>query len=274
MTIANMNDPNTITGAPVRGSDGEKLGKVDAIYFDDDTDQPEWAAVKSGLFGSHVSLVPLAQASWRRRRLHRALRQGSASRPRRTTTRTPRLSPADEDELYRHYGLTRRPHRPRDGRRDRVDEPGTVGHDTSGPTTDDAMTRSEEQLRVGHRDPRGRPGPAAQARRHRAPAGHGAGLARRGHPRARADHRRQPRRRLRRPGHLRGGARGHAARASAPSSSTEAVAVERVQLGKETVTEQETVGGEVRKEQIELDNSDVTNSADTTATGERRKNRN
>ena len=33
----------------------------------------------------------------------------------------------------------------------------------------------------------------------------------------------------------------------------EAVAVERVKLGKETVTEQETVGGEVRKEQIELD---------------------
>ena len=25
----------------------------------------------------------------------------------------------------------------------------TVGHDTSGPTTDDAMTRSEEELRVG-----------------------------------------------------------------------------------------------------------------------------
>ena len=34
---------------------------------------------------------------------------------------------------------------------------------------------------------------------------------------------------------------------------TEAVAVERVRLGTETVTEQETVGGEVRKEQIELD---------------------
>ena len=37
---------------------------------------------------------------------------------------------------------------------------------------------------------------------------------------------------------------------------TEAVAVERVRLGKETVTEQETVGGEVRKEEIELDRGD------------------
>jgi stress response protein YsnF len=34
---------------------------------------------------------------------------------------------------------------------------------------------------------------------------------------------------------------------------TEAVPVERVRLGKQTVTEQQTVGGEVRKEEIELD---------------------
>ena len=41
--------------------------------------------------------------------------------------------------------------------------------------------------------------------------------------------------------------------AERPVVGVEAVAVERVKLGKETVTEQETVGGEVRKEQIELD---------------------
>jgi hypothetical protein len=64
MSIANMSDPNTMTGATVKGGDGEKLGKIDAIYFDNDTDKPEWAAVTSGLFGSHVSLVPLAQGTW------------------------------------------------------------------------------------------------------------------------------------------------------------------------------------------------------------------
>ena len=64
MTISNMSDLSTMTGAPVQGNDGEKLGKIDAIYFDDTTDAPEWVAVKSGLFGSHVTLVPLAQASW------------------------------------------------------------------------------------------------------------------------------------------------------------------------------------------------------------------
>ena len=44
--------------------------------------------------------------------------------------------------------------------------------------------------------------------------------------------------------------------AQRPVVDTEAVAVERVRLGKETVTEQETVGGEVRKEEIELDRGD------------------
>jgi uncharacterized protein (TIGR02271 family) len=42
--------------------------------------------------------------------------------------------------------------------------------------------------------------------------------------------------------------------AERPVVETEAVPVERVQLGKQTVTDQETVGGEVRKEEVELDN--------------------
>ena len=44
--------------------------------------------------------------------------------------------------------------------------------------------------------------------------------------------------------------------AQRPVVGTEAVAVERVKLGTETVTEQETVGGEVRKEQIEFDGTE------------------
>jgi uncharacterized protein (TIGR02271 family) len=45
--------------------------------------------------------------------------------------------------------------------------------------------------------------------------------------------------------------------AERPVVDVEAVPVERVRLGKETVTEQETVGGEVRKEEIELDRGDT-----------------
>jgi uncharacterized protein (TIGR02271 family) len=45
--------------------------------------------------------------------------------------------------------------------------------------------------------------------------------------------------------------------AERPVVDTEAVPVERVRLGKETVTDQQTVGGEVRKEEIELDTGDT-----------------
>jgi uncharacterized protein (TIGR02271 family) len=41
--------------------------------------------------------------------------------------------------------------------------------------------------------------------------------------------------------------------AERPVVTTEAVPVERVRLNKETVTDQETVAGEVRKEQIDLE---------------------
>src|SRR5918998_1152782 len=51
------------------------------------------------------------------------------------------LSTEEESALYSHYG--------REYSAPAVDETETVGHDTSGPTTDDAMTRSEEELHVG-----------------------------------------------------------------------------------------------------------------------------
>jgi uncharacterized protein (TIGR02271 family) len=173
MTIADMRDPGSMTGAPVHGSDGEKLGKIDAIYCDNDTDRPEWAAVKSGLFGSHVSLVPLSSGRWDGNALtvpfdREALKTAPHHDP------DTALSPDDEDDLYRHYGVsTGRPSYPaaatgrdtdgrhstderteddgrREGvRRDRTGDAGIQGHDASGPTTDDAMTRSEERLRVG-----------------------------------------------------------------------------------------------------------------------------
>jgi hypothetical protein len=42
---------------------GEKLGKLEEIYFDTETDEPGFAAVKSGTFGKHITLVPLHGAT-------------------------------------------------------------------------------------------------------------------------------------------------------------------------------------------------------------------
>jgi uncharacterized protein (TIGR02271 family) len=142
-------DVLALRGQDLYGSDGEKLGTIEEIYLDTDTDQPEWALVATGMFGTKQSFVPVSGLS---------REGGNATVPydKATVKDAPkvdpdgRLSEEEEAELYRHYG--------RDygsagttstgDDRDRGDRD-TVGHDVSGPTTDDAMTRSEEELRVG-----------------------------------------------------------------------------------------------------------------------------
>jgi uncharacterized protein YrrD len=39
---------------------GGKLGTITDICLDDDTGQPEWATVTTGLFGTKQTFVPLA----------------------------------------------------------------------------------------------------------------------------------------------------------------------------------------------------------------------
>ena len=57
-----ITDPDRLDGATVYGPGGDKLGKIEAVYEDNDTGRPEWAAVKTGISGGHVSLVPLSAA--------------------------------------------------------------------------------------------------------------------------------------------------------------------------------------------------------------------
>jgi uncharacterized protein (TIGR02271 family) len=144
---------------------GDKLGTIDAIYLDDETGQPEWATVTSGLFSAKTAFVPLAQAQATGDSVQVPYdKQQVKNAP--ATQADGSLSQDDEAELYRHYGLDYSEHRsdsglpagtgqdvdPRDRDRDGVydDVQDTaVGRDVSGPTTDQAMTRSEEELQVG-----------------------------------------------------------------------------------------------------------------------------
>ena len=179
-------------------SDGDKIGSIDEIYIDAETGRPEWLAVKTGMFGSKVSFVPIAQASESNGDVRLPYdKQQVKDAP--NAEADGELSQDEEAALYSHYGLdyseahsdTGLPRGQRGGRKEADRD--TVGRDTSGPTTDDAMTRSEEELKVGTDQPRARTGAAAQVRRHRAGPEDGPGAARGGPPRARADHRRQPR---------------------------------------------------------------------------------
>jgi uncharacterized protein (TIGR02271 family) len=138
---------------------GDKLGTIDAIYLDDETGQPEWATVTSGLFTATIAFVPLAQAQDTGDSVQVPYdKQQVKNAP--TMEAGGQLSQDEEAALYRHYGLDYSEHRSDSGLpagdRDRDDDgvyddvqDTAVGRDTSGPTTDDAMTRSEEELSVG-----------------------------------------------------------------------------------------------------------------------------
>lgn len=142
---------DTLHGATVVDNDGDKIGSLDEIYLDEDTGQPEWAAVRTGLFGTGLSFVPLANAE----RDDDDLRVPFSKE---TVKDAPRidadgqLSQAEEAELYAYYGMDYGDGRSDSGLpegEDVIAGRSPVGHDVSGPTTDEAMTRSEEELRVG-----------------------------------------------------------------------------------------------------------------------------
>jgi uncharacterized protein (TIGR02271 family) len=138
-------------GATMVDADGDKIGTIESIYLDDETGEPEWALVNTGLFGTKSSFVPLAQATSSGDQVQVPYeKQLVKDAPRVDTDQ--HLSETEEQQLWRHYGLDYdsgyTTDRDGDGVYDRVQD-SAVGRDTSGPTTDDAMTRSEEELRVG-----------------------------------------------------------------------------------------------------------------------------
>jgi uncharacterized protein (TIGR02271 family) len=129
-------------GRTMVDDDGDRVGTIDSIYVDDQTGEPEWALVNIGLFGAKSTFVPLAQANPAGDNVQVPYdKQLIKDAPKMDPDQ--HLSEAEEQELWRHYGLDY-------GAADTdVDAQSTAGRDTSRPTTDEAMTRSEEELRVG-----------------------------------------------------------------------------------------------------------------------------
>ncbi|MGI8428410.1 MAG: PRC-barrel domain-containing protein [Solirubrobacteraceae bacterium] len=50
-------------GQEVRDADGEKIGKLEEVYYDAEGGEAMFLSVKSGLLGRHTALVPLLDAS-------------------------------------------------------------------------------------------------------------------------------------------------------------------------------------------------------------------
>ena len=143
-----------LDGRPVIGSDGSKIGTVQDIYFDQDTREPEWALVKTGMFGSKSTFVPITNATVQGDELQVPFSKDQVKGAPNLDD-DGELSQDEEAMLAQHYGMSYS-EAPSDtglpqggGQATQTTEAPTVGRDTSGPTTDDAMTRSEEELRIG-----------------------------------------------------------------------------------------------------------------------------
>ncbi|MDQ2849832.1 MAG: PRC and DUF2382 domain-containing protein [Actinomycetota bacterium] len=158
------NQIQSITGGNVVGSDGAKIGSVGQVYLDDQSGAPEWVTVKTGLFGTSESFVPLREAQVEGNDVKVPYTKDKVKDAPRVNA-DQHLDHDEERELYRYYDVSyeqgnqaagqvgdTEPYDQSQGddhRRDRAGEAGIVGQDTSGPTTDEAMTRSEERLHVG-----------------------------------------------------------------------------------------------------------------------------
>jgi len=244
--ITNEQIPNLL-GKTAYDKSHNKLGKVGQVYVDDRTGRLEWMTIRTGLFGAKETFVPTEPAEIRGDEVVVPFEKGQIQdAPTVDTEAGGHLSEDEEGKLYSYYATKQAPSR------SSQPPPGAVGRDTSGPTTDEAMTRSEEQLHVGtesresgrarlrkyvvteeeqHTVPvrkekvRVEREPITDENRDRAMAG--PDISEEEHEVVLHEER--------------------------PVVAKETAPVERVKLAKETVTEEQTVSGQVRKERIDTE---------------------
>jgi stress response protein YsnF len=250
-----------VMGREVHGPDGEKIGKAGRVYVDDESGTPTWVSVETGLLGTRSNFIPLHGASFDGDRLSVPYDRGRVKGAP-DLGDGDHLSPEDEEVLKRYYsgqdsaGVRDDERRgTRDGAdlddrddRDRTDPRGAA----VGVADDDAMTVSEEQLAVSTRSV---PTERVRLRKHVVTEEVTLTVTLRKErftverePIAEAD------------------AGEHVGGSDFADSDQEMVLyeevpvvqkvvrpVERIRLAKEVTTEEQTVGGEVRKERVEVD---------------------
>ncbi|WP_181776594.1 DUF2382 domain-containing protein [Amycolatopsis pittospori] len=273
--MARTMQPQELIDSAVVDPTGHKLGKVGNVYLADSTHQPEWITVKTGLFGTKESFVPLSGAHADQDGVHVRVDKDAVSDAPRIDA-DGHLSMEESAQLYKHYGLPM-PRTSPDGRMDgKALGKGRAGMDTAGAGNsaagkgamgdasrgksemdsgngekgrddDRTMTRSEERLKVGTEQVetghvRLRKYVVTEEQQITVPVSH------------------EEVRIEREPITNASGTKAEIAEdeqdvvlhAEKPVVSKETVPVERARLKTETVTEDETISGKVRKEQFEV----------------------
>jgi sporulation protein YlmC with PRC-barrel domain len=101
--MRSLEDVQTWRGRKVVDADGDKIGTIQDVFLDRQTGEPEWATVKTGLFGLKSSFVPITDAElvdddtvrvpYQKEQVKDAPRVDDED-----------LSPEDERRLWEHYG--------------------------------------------------------------------------------------------------------------------------------------------------------------------------
>jgi uncharacterized protein (TIGR02271 family) len=241
-------DPRQLMGTTAVDAEGTKIGSVEQVYLSDQTGEPEWVTVRTGMFGNKQSFAPLQGARLQSGelvlRVTKDLVKGAPN-----IDDDGHLDEAENDRLYEYYS----------------DYVGPTGYETTGGYqettqdtgrgTDDAMTRSEERLEVGkEKVPAGRarlrkyivtenvtqtvPVSREEVRLEREPVTEAnRGDALQGPDLTESEHE-------------------VTLHAEQPVVDKRVEPVERVRLGKETVTEQQQVSEEVRREEIDVEDDE------------------
>jgi uncharacterized protein (TIGR02271 family) len=279
--MINREDIDRVMVADVYDVNHNKIGSAGQVYVDERTGEPQWVSVRTGMFGKKESFAPLNKARLAPDGLELPYdKMQVKDAPRIEADRE--LTPDEVGELYTYYGLDG----PVGGRGDvqpptgtevrdtvgdtRVRDTGTVdtgrmatgtadtrtresrtGREPAGVQGDEAMIRSEERLNVSTRDvetgkARLRKYVVTEQQQVTVPVTHEEVRIER-EPITEADRVTGAR------GTIGEEEREVTLHAERPVVETETVAVEKVRLDTETVSEQETVSGQVRKEEIEAE---------------------
>jgi sporulation protein YlmC with PRC-barrel domain len=103
-------------GKDVLDRDGEKIGKLEEVYVDTETDAEAFGTVKEGLIGKHLTFVPLQDVTASPDYLQVPVTKSLVKEAPNIGTDA-ELSTFDEEGVYRHYGISYAPPSTPSGRR-------------------------------------------------------------------------------------------------------------------------------------------------------------
>ena len=104
-------------GKMLLDSNGEKIGRLQDVYVDVENDEPQFATVKEGFIGRHLTFVPLGGIQVSPEALQVSVTREQVRSAPDIALHGEELSQADESALYHHFELNYTPPVSESGRR-------------------------------------------------------------------------------------------------------------------------------------------------------------